>query len=186
MVFCSNTRSSTVIIITSVVIFTLFLTSISVIAENSEPTQTIKASNLSGSWQYCITIQSLSGPSGIKEIIPPGFSYETSNLPDSQVKQSGELILLALPKGGNLSFNISSDQSAIGTVSGSYTNYLTSDQKPLADIHLAHGSGTLENISRTSQGESKYAVKKSSGPGFSICGAAFLISVLLLTRRRIQ
>jgi hypothetical protein len=119
------------------------------------------------SWDYTITLKDLSGPVGVKEITPDGFSYISSSLPANQIIHTGNIILFALPQGGELRFTLSSGEGKTGTIKGEITDYITGISSPHRSVFLSNGSGqvVIEEIPKDIIQDSPKNSAQSPGPG---------------------
>ena len=136
-------------------------------------------------WEYTVSVTGGTGPTGIIENIPSGFTYQSSNLPEHQTISGDTKILFSLPDGGDLTFTITGTKNAEGLLTGSCTDLVTGITIPLSSLFLSDGIITTREQERavTPVSENKH----TGSPGFDlvITTIAFaVIAVCIVWRRK--
>jgi len=130
----------------------------------------------STTWDYFITVPGEPGPTGIYEIIPPGFTLKSSNIPDDQIEYNNSRVTFALTEGGDLSFIITGSEESEGLLSGSKVNYLKDEIGLLSPLFLSNGSVSSGEINQSVSPEQENPKKKSPGFAFFISTLALIIT----------
>lgn len=167
-------------------LFVIFLLTIPFAASavSNAHTQTWTSETNNSSWNYCITIRGESGPCGIISIIPDGFSYQSSNLPGTQVRQINSTVLFSLPDGGNLTFTIIGEKGSTGTISGTHTDFLAGVVTPLSPLYLLDGTIQPRPALQPDNPVANNQKKESPGLGPLITSIALAVVASILSQRR--